>query len=334
MAEIVQKDGSWTFDGEMLRIVPGAGKGVSPLRRLLGEVAVPLRALAGIAYERGRRSGRLRLRLREGADPLLQVAGGRLDPVSDPYRLTVDSDRSGVAEYLVERVRSTLLLEEVPASPVDRYLLPGPAVPLSVAAGDGCAGFDGERIRLEWSWKTEESKASGGPRTLRLAEVVAVQWRPSSGLDNGHLRFRTATGSGAQDVPPQHDPHTVELWGFRRDSAMALVGAAVTVRLPHPSAARPAAAPARPGAVPAHPGAAPDHPAPDRDLIASPAADRSLVRTPTAPGALAPAGTPVPVDGDPDVLLRRLRELGELRRQGLLTADEFATAKQAVLRRL
>ncbi|MFE7431161.1 SHOCT domain-containing protein, partial [Streptomyces sp. NPDC057545] len=35
-----------------------------------------------------------------------------------------------------------------------------------------------------------------------------------------------------------------------------------------------------------------------------------------------------------DVLLRRLRELGELHRSGVLTEDEFTAAKQAVLKRL
>lgn len=33
-----------------------------------------------------------------------------------------------------------------------------------------------------------------------------------------------------------------------------------------------------------------------------------------------------------DVLLRRLRELGELHREGVLTDEEFATTKAAVLR--
>jgi hypothetical protein len=35
-----------------------------------------------------------------------------------------------------------------------------------------------------------------------------------------------------------------------------------------------------------------------------------------------------------DALLRRLRELGELHRTGVLTDDEFALAKQAVLKRM
>ncbi|MFJ8647101.1 DUF4429 domain-containing protein [Streptomyces sp. NPDC093546] len=157
MAEIIQKDGTWSFDGDVIRRVPGSDKSVGLLRRTLGEITVPLRALAGISYEPGKKAGRLRLRLRDGACPLL-------------------------------------------------------------------------------------------------------------------------------------------LWGFRKDPLMALVGAAVVARLPHPNAAR----------------------------AVEPPEDRVP--------AVAPAPAPAPADHD--VLLRRLRELGELHQAGILTDEEFATAKQVVLRQL
>ncbi|TQK44731.1 putative oligomerization/nucleic acid binding protein [Streptomyces sp. SLBN-118] len=284
MAEIIQKDGTWTFDGDTVRIVPGSDKSVSLLRKTLGEVAVPLTALAGISFEPGKKSGRLRLRLRNGADPLLQITGGKLEDGSDPYRLTVENDRTGVAEYFVDEVRNALLLEQVPTGPVDSYLLPGPALPITVGAGDGTATFDGERIRLEWNWKTEESKSSGGARSVALEDVEAVEWLPSAGLENGYLRFRvTKAGS---PPPPKYDPYAVELWGFRKDPLMALVGAAVTAGMPHPYA--------------------------PQDAVPS-----------LAPGS-----------DDHDALLRRLRELGELHHAGILTEEEFTTAKRAVLKRL
>ncbi|WP_143665873.1 SHOCT domain-containing protein, partial [Streptomyces griseus] len=54
---------------------------------------------------------------------------------------------------------------------------------------------------------------------------------------------------------------------------------------------------------------------------------------PEAPPALTKAAEPAaPPAGDHDALLRRLRELGELHRAGVLTDEEFSTAKQAVLR--
>ncbi|MFF4971677.1 DUF4429 domain-containing protein [Streptomyces sp. NPDC001083] len=291
MAEIIQKDGTWIFDGDALRLTPGRDRNVSVLRKALGELTVPLGALAGISLEQGKRSGRLRLRLRDGADPLLQATGGRLAEPNDPYQLTVESERYGVAEYLVDEVRSALLLDQVPAGPVDGYLLPGPAVPLSASAGDGTASFDGEQVRLEWNWKTEEAKAAAGTRCLALRDITGVEWHPAVGLENGCLRF-TVRGAGTK-APPKYDPHSVELWGFKKDPLMALVAAAVQARLGHP-AALPAASPAKDVPSVPHPAAEADH----------------------------------------DALLRRLRELGDLHRSGVLTDDEFTLAKQAVLRRM
>jgi hypothetical protein len=289
MAEIIQKDGTWTFDGDALRLTPGRDKNVSLLRKTLGELTVPLGALAGISLEQGKKSGRLRLRLRDGADPLLQATGGKLAEPNDPYQLAVESDRYGVAEYVVDEVRDALLLDRVPAGPVDSYLLPGPSVPLSVSAGDGTASFDGEHVRLEWNWKTEDSKSAAGARSLALADLTTVEWHPAVGLENGYLRF-TVRGAETK-APPKYDPNSVELWGFKKDPLMALVAAAVQARLPHPTA--------------------------------SPEAARAAGQ----PAAIAP-------EDDHDALLRRLRELGDLHRSGILTDEEFALAKQAVLKRM
>ncbi|MEV7323756.1 DUF4429 domain-containing protein [Streptomyces sp. NPDC093970] len=285
MAEIIQRDATWVFGTDALRLTPGRDRNVSVLRRALGELAVPLHALAGVSFERGRRSGRLRLRLRDGADPLPHATGGRLAEAHDPFLLTVEPDRFGVAEYFTDEVRDALLLARVPGTAVTGYLLPGPSLPLSVSAGDGTASFDGERVRLEWNWKTEDVKAATGPRTLALADILGVEWQPSAGLENGHLRFRVR--GAATGMRAKYDPNAVELWGFGRDPLMALVATAVQARLPHPSTAPPG-----PG------------------------------RTGGEAGA------------DHDALLRRLRELGELRREGVLTEEEFASAKQAVLKRM
>ncbi|WP_327670479.1 MULTISPECIES: DUF4429 domain-containing protein [unclassified Streptomyces] len=292
MAEIIQRDGTWTYLGDTLRLVPGRDKAVSPLRKALGEVTVPLTALAGASFEQGKKSGRLRLRLRDGADPLLQATGGKLTEGMDPYQLTVESDRYGVAEYFVDEVRNALLLDEVPTSASDTYLLPGPAVPLSVSAGDGTASFDGERVRLEWNWKTEEAKSSAGTRVLALGDIAAVEWQPAVGLENGCLRFTVR--SSPTKAPPKYDPNSIELWGFKKDPLMALVAAAVQARLPHPG---PAGEPATPPALEQAPPAA-------------------------------------PAEDEHDALLRRLRELGDLHNSGILTDDEFALAKAAVLKRL
>lgn len=310
MAEIIQRKGTWTFDGESVRIVPATDKSVHPLRKALGEVAVPLAAVAGIAYEQGRKGGRLRLRLREGADPLSQVASGRLPDASDPYQLAVERDRTGVAQYFTDEVRNALLLEEVPDTPCDRYLLPGPSVPLTAPGTDGTVTFDGERIRLEWNWMAEEGKSQAGTQTWTMDELAGVEWTPAVGWENGSLRFRPKGRHAV--LKPEHDPNCLLLWGIRQareTGGSVLLAAAVTARLPHP--------------------AANGRPADQQQLESSP--DEGLSAQRAAP-VLVKGGTADDPDHH-DTLLRRLRELGDLHRDGVLTNEEFATAKKAVLAR-
>ncbi|MGW1836215.1 DUF4429 domain-containing protein [Streptomyces sp. NPDC002067] len=321
MAELMTRDGTWIFDGEAVRIVPGGERGVHRLRQELGEHTVPLAALAGISYEPARKGGRLRLRLRDGADPLLQATGGRLPDDASPYHLAVDPDRTGVAEYFVDEIRRAMTLEEVPEGPCDRYLLPGPPVPVSGAGVDGTATFDGERVTVTWRWNTTEHKKNAGPQEFTLGELAAVEWQPSAGLESGFLRFRP---HGVKpSAAPEHDPHAIELWGFKKESGTALVAAAVTARLPHPKApGRGAGAPSGgAAALPGGPAALGSAPARGGPAPLQAAAPQGTAAAPEAPAE------------DHDVLLRRLRELGELRRDGILTEEEFAAAKAAVLER-
>lgn len=291
------RDGTWTFDGEILRIVPGRDRSVKKLRQLLGEVRVPLEAVAGIAYEPGKKGGRLRLRLREGADPFSQAARGRIADAADPYQLVVDADRTGAAEYFVTEVRNALVIEQVPDGPSERYLMPGPELPVVVPAGDGSATFDGESIRLEWNWAAEEVKKSAGSQRFTLKDLNSVEWSPATGMENGCLRFHVK-GVTPHKFAPKHDPHCLVLWGFDKEvRTTALLVAAVLARLPHPSGAHPPAV--------------------------EPPVEPLSIEAPAAP-----AGS-----DDPDSLLRRLRELGDLHKDGILTDEEFTTAKQALLRR-
>ncbi|WAU85386.1 DUF4429 domain-containing protein [Streptomyces sp. Qhu-G9] len=300
MAEIIQRDGTWAFDGSTVRITPGLHRSVPLFRQTYGEVAVPLEAVSGVVYEPERKRGRLRLRLREGADPLLQATGGRLPDAADPYRLSVDIDRSGVAEYVAEEIRHALLLEQVPEEAARTYLLPGPPVPVSVRSSDGTVSFDGVQVRIDWSDTSDRVKRATGPRIIGLPDLVRVEWLPNSGYEDGFLRFVTHD-SVFSKLPPEKDPFALDLWGStRRDLLTALVATAVMARLPHPST--------RAG----------DH------------AQGDPPRLPSAPGDTA-RSRPSPRD-DHDVLLRRLRELGELHRDGVLTDEEFATTKAAVLR--
>ena len=289
------RDGTWSFDGETVRIVPGGDRRVHKLRQALGELTVPLAAISGVALEPAKKGGRLRLRLRDGADPFLQVAGGKLKDDADPYRLMVDGDSTGVAEYLVDEIRNALLIEQIPPTPCDKFLLRGPAVPLSATAGDGTVSFDGQTIRIEWTEWAESIKKSAGPQQIALGDVVGVEWVPIVGWTNGFLRFRV---TGASALEPKHDPYCTT-WGMQEvGGTTSLLAAAVVARRPHPNAS------------------------------ASAGGGRALAGERSA----GPAGDDS--DDDHDALLRRLRELGDLHRDGVLTDEEFATAKQALLKRL
>ncbi|EPD60755.1 MULTISPECIES: DUF4429 domain-containing protein [Streptomyces] len=292
MAEIIQRDGAWAFDGTVVRITPGLHRSVPLFRQTYGEVAVPLEAVAGVVFEPERKRGRLRMRLREGADPLLQATGGRLPEPADPYRLLVDVDRAGVAEYVAEEIRRALMLDQIPKEPTKAYLLPGPPVPVSVRSSDGTVSFDGNQVRIDWADTSDRVKRATGPRIIAVGDLVQVEWLPNSGYEDGFLRFVTRETAFSK-LPPEKDPYALDLWGSaRRDLLTALVATAITARLPHPST--------RGG------GEFTDRWQPS-------------------------AAVPPPADHH-DVLLRRLRELGELHRDGVLTDEEFAMTKAAVLR--
>lgn len=295
MAEIFVPDGAWTFDGETLRIVPG-GDDIHDLRRTLGEVTVPLEAIASVAFEPSRKGGSLQLRLRAGADPLTDVVTGRLGGSADPYRLAVPKNRVGAAEYFAEEVRTHRMLEQVPNGPCETFLLPGPAVPVSASAGDGSVSFDGERIRLEWNGFANSLKKEAGPQEFPLSQVEGVEWAPQSGLGYGYLRFRLHDIAVAK--APEKNPYCLA-WGVQRyGGASALVGAAVLYRLRTRAALESAAQPSQ-----------------QTD-------EHEALRLRLAELE------------SHDAVIRRLKELGELHRSGVLTDEEFNAAKQALLRRL
>jgi hypothetical protein len=291
MTELIGKNGTWTFDGDVVRIVPGHDKDVSRLRSALGEIAVPLEAVAGVACEAF--SGRIRLRIRAGADPLSQACGGWLAEDADPYQLEAPVERGGVAESFAEEVRDALSAAQVSTEPTDRYLIAPPPVPISANGQDGTGSFDGDVVRLEWGWLADGKKRTAGNRTWPLAALEAVEWRPAVGMDWGWIRFRVRGDAGIVSANPRLDPNCLTLWGTKKESGnSAVLAAAIVGRLPHPNAA-------------------PDTAAPDTSAMAA-----------------------APAASDHDALLRRLRTLGDLHRDGVLTDEEFATAKQAVLKRM
>ncbi|MBM7775076.1 hypothetical protein JOD54_005280 [Actinokineospora baliensis] len=277
MTEVTGREGTWVFDYDAVRLAPA--KGAHPLRLAVGELSVPLAAIGGLRFENDRKGGHLRLRPRAGADPLTHATRGALPEIADPYRLTIDPKAAASAEYFADGVRDAMLVAQVPDGPAEQWLLAGPDVPLSTTGEDGIASFDGERVRFEWGWAAESSKRSGGNREVDVSELVGIEWTQKA------VRLRPVGPHGSQAA--SHDPNCFRLWGFKKDiAASALLAAAVTARLPHPSA--------------------------------GPSTSVSTSDSPL----------------DQDTVLRRLRELGELRRDGILTEEEFSAAKQALLRKL
>jgi hypothetical protein len=123
-------------------------------------------------------------------------------------------------------------------------------------------------------------------------------------MDWGWVRFRIRGDAGIASPNPRLDPNCLTLWGTKKESgSSALLATAIVGRMAHPNAAAGVAAGGGAGG-----------------------------------GAGASAGTTAPAatngGGDHDAMLRRLRELGELHRDGVLTDEEFAAAKQAVLKQL
>src|SRR5690606_40845892 len=80
MAELTSHFGTWTFDGQTLRITPGTHRRVHKVRKVLGELAIPLTAIAGMSYEPGRKTGRVRVRLRSEARRVGRGGGPRRAP--------------------------------------------------------------------------------------------------------------------------------------------------------------------------------------------------------------------------------------------------------------
>jgi hypothetical protein len=174
---------------------------------------------------------------------------------------------------------------------------------VSVRSSDGTVSFDGAQVRIDWADTSDRVKRATGPRIIAVGDLVQVEWLPNSGYEDGFLRFVTRETVFSK-LPPEKDPFALDLWGSaRRDLLTALVAAAVTARLPHPS------------------------------LRAGERIDRPPQLTAAAGPGSAPVTASVPAQADHhDVLLRRLRELGELHRDGVLTDEEFAATKAAVLR--
>ncbi|MER5296417.1 DUF4429 domain-containing protein [Streptomyces pharetrae] len=190
---------AWEFESDSVLIRYERGIRTPKLFQALGERRVPLAALQGVSLTPGRRGTVvLRAEVRPGADPLLEAADGQLKEHGDPYRLVLPAEKETLAEYYADELRA-LLTESGPA---DRFLVAGPAGPLSFKAYDGKASFDGTTVRFRWFWTGASSaKWKAGDQSFPVAELGGVEWR-SPELFEGYLRLLRRDGA---DQPAQAD---------------------------------------------------------------------------------------------------------------------------------
>ncbi|CAM5724824.1 hypothetical protein SGLAM104S_04616 [Streptomyces glaucescens] len=160
---------------------------------------MPLTALQGVSLSPGRRGTVvLRAEVRPGADAA-PGGGGR---ATQGARRSVPAGAAGrketLAEYYADELRA--LLSE--SGPADRFLVAGPAGPLSFKAYDGKASFDGTTVRFRWFWTGASSaKWKAGDQSFPVAELGGVEWR-SPELFEGYLRLLRRDGA---DQPAQAD---------------------------------------------------------------------------------------------------------------------------------
>ncbi|TDD49300.1 DUF4429 domain-containing protein [Kribbella antibiotica] len=182
------------------------------LLKRLGRRTIPVEALAGVevVMPGGKEDATIRLVLRERADPLLTVAGGRLSEILDPYRLDFDAKQWLLADYYAQEIRTAIALHQPPSGPAERWLIEPPPAPDKVKYQGVKAELDGTDLVLDYGFgATQPKKSYGDPWRLPLAELRNVEWAPQSVGRVGYLRL-TTTRTPAERPKPMDDPETLQ----------------------------------------------------------------------------------------------------------------------------
>ncbi|MEU0671402.1 DUF4429 domain-containing protein [Streptomyces sp. NPDC006172] len=194
---------AWEFESDSVLIRYERGIRTPKLLSALGERRIPLAAIEGVTLEPGRRGTVvLRIRPREGSDPLIEAAAGQLKEACDPYRLVLSAERDALAEYYADELRARL----TESGPADRFLVAAPEAPLSFKAYDAKASFDGRTVRFRWFWTGASSaKWKAGDQSFPVSELSGVEWRSPEVLE-GFLRLHRGEHTPAR---ADQDPATV-----------------------------------------------------------------------------------------------------------------------------
>ncbi|WP_017547235.1 DUF4429 domain-containing protein [Nocardiopsis prasina] len=156
MEELHGHHAIWRFDEETVRIGFGTGRRVPALYKALGHCSVPLAAVRDVEFDPGERKHgwRIRLRLVEGADPYAPLETAGAGGAATPLVLTGPHERELVAEYCADRItESARYARETLTGPLDLAQVARALVvglPYQARTGEGAVSFDGDRVRLMW----------------------------------------------------------------------------------------------------------------------------------------------------------------------------------------
>ncbi|MFW5418329.1 DUF4429 domain-containing protein [Nocardiopsis sp. CNT-189] len=320
MEKLRGKQGTWTFDEEKVVIDYATGWLASSLNKALARAEVPLRSVAGVDF-RARGTGakkkgwEMRLRIRGQADPFAAV--GAAMSGEDPFLLSGDAKTELVAEYHADQLR--LLAERAaaqgapPADAPARLVAP---LPLHIQVHEGTAAFDGSSLVLSWTSEATKEKRSAQRREFPLERIAKVEWNPSDGWDYGVLRVLAEGGAPPKKPVPAKRDLSCLLFGEGGEQAQALLMAAtVTAYLWAAGSGRPEA---DEGAAALSSGGE----APAIGAGGGPEGDDGA------------DGSGDDIDPESRIVMARIRKLGELHAEGLLTDEEFSAKKAELLERL
>ncbi|WP_161992218.1 DUF4429 domain-containing protein [Pseudonocardia sp. EV170527-09] len=223
------RNASWTIEHDRVVVEYADSPGSPGLLRRIGVRTVPLVALSGVHLATGEGCPVLRLELRPGADPYLDVAAGQLRPEHHPYRLELDREQTDLAAHHARTLALHAELNPDSDRPCATYLTHAADPPARLRGYDGEAWLDEDALRFRWNGAASEAKQRAGDTVHRYAEIDRVEWvRP--GLVSGHLRVVAA--DAAPTAPPASDDPAALLFGLGLGglTASLLFAAALAVR--------------------------------------------------------------------------------------------------------
>lgn len=283
MEELRGDQAIWQFDGATVRIRYHTTWTNNAMLKRLIRAELPLPAVSAVVLRprEKRQRWRLRLQLRERADPYAAV-GGTLAGKVQPFELTGPPKTALLAEYWADQANFALEQADPGPVPPDAALGVVPPVPLHIQTAEGTGGFDGAVVRLQWSGSSApRGKRRHGHREYPLSSLAGVEWVPSDGWEYGHLRLLPREPSAGMPGAPKQDLYCLRCNEGNEGLDTLLLAATITAHL-----------------------------------------------------WAAGSGQPTSTDPDSTVIYERIRQLGRLHDDGILTDEEFAAKKAELLDRL